>query len=424
MFSFWGPAAPPAAPTDYGKMWDEHHDNPRKLAQEAGIPAAWMRNPQHRPKDRQDFIDRMSSDYYTNFTAAGHGDQALPICVGLALTQVICSILPAKYDKRVSPKAVIAAIYAACPEMFEEGIRADEAIDKCNKAHNGKGLIIPGPTLGDAYRVQLKPHFFTHREYCQALTMADSIEKLGCRAMAVVVRDQLDPPLHAMVTSSVGYSKGAAAMSAFDLCNEAEREQAITNETFHQLIVCSVDACEQLRGGNTQELSAKKGFQKRFDSDLARSRGVTKLKSPGGCGPMSCGRAQMDELQFNEALLDSIRVAQESFTDFQQKLEALRVNFKNEFEGDFPKLDAVKQAASGFAVNLSASLSAARRGEQSLPTFPNLLEQSGFNDEKIKGFSPRLMTVLEQSGFDEEMLEAFRLVQDDLWRSLARKCLS
>jgi len=59
-----------------------------------------------------------------------------------------------------------------------------------------------------------------------------------------------------------------------------------------------------------------------------------------------------------------------------------------------------------------------------LPTFPNLLEQSGFNDEKIKGFNPRLMTVLEQSGFDEEMLEAFRLVQDDLWRSLARKCLS
>merc|ERR1711865_1232750 len=105
--------------------------------------------------------------------------------------------------------------------------------------------------------------------------------------------------------------------------------------------------------------------------------------------------------------------------DFQQKLEALGVNFKNEFEGDFPKLGAVKQAASGFAANSLASLSAARKGEQSLPTFPNLLAQSGFNEEKIKGFSPRFMKVLEQSGFDEEMLEAFRLVQDDLWRSLA-----
>lgn len=409
-------AAPPSQ-VDYGKMWDNaklasppSQAGLNRLANQAGIPKKWMTVPAHRPDSRADFISKMNSAYYTDFAAAGPDEGKLPICVGFALTQVICAGMPAKYGKHVSPKAVLAALLAACPEMFEEGIRPNEAIDRCNQAHKQRGLIIPGSD-NDVYWIRLQPQVFTHREFCQALTMVECSAKLGCRAMAVVVVPHLDVPLHAMVTSSVGYCNGAA-ISAFDLQDEeAEREQVITDENFHHLIVCNISASEQLRG-ETRELRVQAGFQEQFELDLNRSRRVTKLKAPGGCAPLGCGRAQMDELLFDPALLDSIQEAQNSFAQILLKFQALRDNFRKEFEGNFPKdlLDTFRkdareaplEAAQSLTRSLASRVSAANRDEQTLQ---------------------RLVKVLEESGFDEEMIHGFRLGADDLLRSLARRCL-
>lgn len=407
---------------DYGKMWDKHSGNLPRLAKEAGIPASWMRVDAHRPKNRDDFISKMNSAYYTNFSAAGHGDDALPICVGLALTTVICTGLLAKYGKVVSPKAVIASIYAVCPEMFEEGIRPNEAIDRCNQAQKQRGLIIPGSD-NDVYWIQLKPEVFTHRDYFQAWTMVECLEKHESRAMVITVVPDLDVPLHAMVASSVGYGKGGkgAEMSAFDLqCEEDKREQVVSQENFHQLIVCNIDAKQQLRG-ETQKIDAQAGFQEQFQSNLSQSRSVTRLKQPRSCGPLSCGRAQMDALTFDDsALLESIKDAQDSFAQMRLKFQALKDNFKREFAGDFPRelLDTFRssplEAAQSFSRIIASQVSSARSEDQMQQRLVEVLEQSGFEQ--------RLVKVLEQSGFDEEMKQGFRLGAEDLLRSLARRC--
>jgi hypothetical protein len=403
-----------------------------------------MKHPSHRPKDRADFISKMEGDHYRLAGAGAHTPEVLPICVAVSLIQVICSVVRAKYDKQVSPNGVLSAIMAACPEMLDEvgGIRPDEAIDKCNKANNQKGLLIPGSTVGEVYRIQMQPHIFTHLEFCQALTMAECREKLGCRALAVVVKPDQEPPLHAMVTSNVGHHSNGVVMSAYDLqCEEGAREHTITDNDFQVLIVCNVDACEQLRGA-TRTLEARKGFDKQFHADLNRSRRVTKTKSPAGCGLLGCGRAQMEDVPFDQELLASIRAAQDSCAEMRHKLQVLRENFKNEFEAEFPKelletyhkqlTQAPLASMQSLRNGLASRLSEAKIGGQPLPTFADLLEQAGFVGVKIEGFGPRLVKVLEQSGFDEGLLQGFRLedgderktCSTDLWRCLAVRCWS
>merc|ERR1711918_209884 len=98
-----------------------------------------------------------------------------------------------------------------------------------------------------------------------------------------------------MVVSGVGFLPGnEAAINAFDTqCSqEGKNEAKITMDDFHALAVCDIDALEQKGREQPKGLSAKAGFQGRFDSALRDARSVRQVRRPSSMFGSSGGWRQ------------------------------------------------------------------------------------------------------------------------------------
>jgi len=420
------------AAVDYGAMWDAHHSKPQKLAKEAGIPASWMRVEGHKPKNRDDFMDKMSKRYYDQIDAAGADDSNLPNCVGLALTVQIRSGLHSKFAKDVTLEAVLAAIYSACPEMLEGGIQPSEAIRICNQSHRGRGLLIPGTTSDTVYWVQLKPKHFTHNQFAQAFTAVQRMEKLGCPAMAVMVVPEIEPPLHAMVARGAGFLPGnEAAMRAFDTqCSQGQNEAKITIDDFHALVVCDIDASEKHGREPPKNLSANAGFQRHFDSALRDAQSVRKVRQPSSmfCS-IGCIRAQRDEPD-NHVLFESLENVQKAFADQQERfhkfLEVCELEVAQACEA-FVRLSSDPDQRAAAALSMFSSISS-----QACAHAVNLRSDVAGMAAKAKAITftadaarrvleQKMEGILSQFDFDEDSLMVIREGIEDIMKYLVRK---